>query len=174
MRTRLLLTGAVLLGGCATTGTLSTDGPTRAALDFEAISFEVSSWGKPLQSWRIAADGTTEFRKSETLSGFQHYRIDTRRLVLARADVARIASLLAVTQRHVGAGIACTERITDQPYGRVTWAVAGSSRQLAFDTGCLDTSARAPLEAIRAADALVAERAGGAPVVASEEVKPAG
>lgn len=174
MRMVGLLAGAALLGGCGAVGARPATKPMRAAPDFDVIAFEVSSWGRPLQSWRIAGGGDVEFRKAETLSHFQHFRVDTQRLTLGPEDVARIASLLAVARHHGATEIACTERVTDQPYGRITWQAAGTTHHLPFDTGCINASARAPLEAIRTADALVADRAANTPVVASEEVKPAG
>lgn len=174
MRMVGLLAGAALVGGCGAMEARPATIPMEAAPDFDAIAFEVSSWGRPLQSWRVEAGGAAEFRKAETLSHFQHFRVDTQRWTLALEDVMRIASLLAIARRHGETEIACTERVTDQPYGRITWQVAGASHELPFDTGCINASARAPLDAIRAADALIAERAASVPVVASDEIKPAG
>jgi len=177
MRLVGLLAGAALVGGCDAMGAMGArpaTKPMRAAPDFDVMAFEVSSWGRPLHSWRVASGGAAEFRKAETLSQFQHFRIDTQRWTLAPQDVTRIAALLAVARRHGETEIACTERVTDQPYGRITWQTAEAAHELRFDTGCINASARAPLDAIRAADALIAERAANAPVVASEEIKPAG
>src|SRR4051812_42333772 len=67
---------AIVLAACALA--LGAAAPRRPAPD--AIAFEVSSWGKPLVSWRVAADGRGTHTNTESGADFQHYRLVTRRI----------------------------------------------------------------------------------------------
>jgi hypothetical protein len=159
---------AIVLAACALA--LGAAAPRRPAPD--AIAFEISSWGKPLVSWRIAADGRGTYTKSEDGRDFQHYRLVTRRFVAGLNGFARLRAALAPAAGYARREVPCGPRMTDFPYGSVTWTSGRVERRVRFDTGCRSAEAKSVEAAISAADALVAKWGGAGPIVETREVAP--
>lgn len=158
---------AIVLAACALA--LGAAAPRRPAP--ESIAFELSSWGRAMESWRVAADGRGLYTKSEGRI-FQHYRLVTRRVAAGRTAMAQLDAVLAPAERYAGREVPCGPRITDFPYGSVTWTIGGRTRRVRFDTGCQSREAESVAAAVRAADALVAKWGGAGPIVETREVAP--
>ncbi len=159
---------AIVLTACALA--LAAAGPRRFMP--ETIAFEVNSWGKPLVSWQVGADGRGTYTKSEDGGDFQHYRLVTRRFDAGGTAFARLQAALAPARLYAGREVPCGPRITDFPYGSVTWTVAQVEQRVRFDTGCRSAEAKRVEAAIGAADALVAKWSASAPIVDTRDVAP--
>jgi hypothetical protein len=158
---------AIVLAACALA--LGAAAPHRPAPD--AIAFEVSSWGRAIASWRVAADGRGLYTKSEGRI-FQRYRLVTRRVAGGRTAIAQLDAVLAPAARFAGREVPCGPQITDFPYGSVTWTFGGRQRRIRFNTGCQSAEAQGVANAVRAAEALVAKWAAAGPIVETRDVAP--
>ncbi|MEA3038333.1 MAG: hypothetical protein QOE79_846 [Sphingomonadales bacterium] len=159
---------AIVLSACAVA--LAAAGPHHRSPD--AIAFEVSSWGKPLISWRVAADGRGTYTKSEGGRDFQHYRLVTRRFAAGRTAFAKLDAALTWAAGNADREVPCGSRISDFPYGTVTWTIGHETRRVRFDTGCQSAEAKRVEAAVSAADALVAKWSVAGPIVETREVAP--
>jgi len=147
---RLALLMPLLLGACAT----APSAPPRA---YEAIAFDISSWGRPIDSWEVRADGTASHVKMVQDEGapFRTYRLEHREFAVPPADFARLAGMAAALPRPRLDRADCKQRATDLPYGKLRLTQAGSAEDIAFDVGCLDAPYRAFVGQLRAMDAEV-------------------
>lgn len=122
-----------LLAGC-------TAGPSPAApeqassrhLRADRISFEINSWGSPMESFRIAADGTGEYGKAPAFRA----PLQTHRFNAGRAGFARIRAALASIEQFTARPPVCGSRATDLPYGEIVWQHGTVRASVRFDVGC--------------------------------------
>ena len=130
----------------------------------EHIEMETSSWGDPVTSWRIASDGTGEYRYRRDLPdrGTREADFVTKRFQAGRAGFARIARILRpVFARQQ---IMCREKqIYDLPYGHIGWQAGGRTHALGFDLGCTDRPSQRALGQLGDAERLIEAWAHDAP-----------
>lgn len=140
--------------GCASAPVASPPVPAATA---ERIEMEVRSWGRLLSRWSVSADGKAVLTRPQP-DVFNARELVTRRVDIGTRGFAELRRMLADAERHAGRKLACEERLTDMPYGKVLW-VGGSTApaQLDFDSGCRDAPTRAVVDALQAADNLVAD-----------------
>lgn len=123
------LAAAILLSGCATSGQSSYPPAVR-------ITFEVSSWGYVQERWSISAAGDATLERPPAGSQLGT-AAESQTFSLTPADFGRINATLAPNERFIAGGIACRNRITDAPYGKLVWRRAdGAEQQITFDIGC--------------------------------------
>lgn len=124
---------AALLIACATP-------PETAPSDTTQIAFERRSWGNIQERWTVSADGRAAFEQPPAGARFGTPP-EERDYNISHADFQRIQTALAPAERFVTDGLACTHRITDMPYGAVTWRDAdGQEREVSFNLGCERTA----------------------------------
>jgi hypothetical protein len=133
----------------------------------DAVSFELNSWGKPLDRWTIMADGSGELTTSSQKPGadFNDYTLAVQKLGPDPARYGRLIEALRPAQAFAGKTLPCGERATDMPYGSASWRRAGAERRLEFNVGCSSAKARKVIESLHAADGLVRQWAADAPKV---------
>lgn len=124
--------GLVLLAGCAAAPSLAAAEPSGHRLPAESISFEINSWGYPMESFRIASDGTGEYSKAPEFRA----PVETRRFNAGPAGFARIRAALADIEHFTRAAPACGSRATDFPYGGIVWQAGTARASVGFDVGC--------------------------------------
>ena len=130
---RGVMAALVLLAGCtAATSSAALEQPSGRRLPDDSISFEISSWGSPMESFRIAADGTGEYSKAPEFRA----PVQTRRFNAGPAGFARIRAALAGIEHFTTRAPACGNRATDFPYGGVTWHNGAARANVGFDVGC--------------------------------------
>jgi hypothetical protein len=127
---RRVVTALVLLAGCAAAQAPAQ--PSGHHLPADSISFEISSWGSPMESFRIASDGTGEYSKAPEFRA----AVQTRRFSAGPAGFARIRAALAGIEHFASVAPACGNRMTDFPYGQVVWQYGATRAAVSFDVGC--------------------------------------
>ena len=161
---------AVLLGGCASM--MGTQAPSAAQPPFEAITFEIKSWGRPIDSWAVRADGSAEHVKmvDEDPSTFPEYTLEHRVFTVLPADYAKLSAMAAALPEPRLSRDDCDERATDLPYGTLRLTRGEQEEAIAFDVGCLDARYQAFVGQLRAMDAAVTEWAAKTAAVKSEPI----
>jgi hypothetical protein len=166
MRRHALL-ATLLLAGCVSAP------PQTPRPEYRAIAFAMNSWGRPIDSWDITADGRVRYveAKSDAGAPFGTYRLEHREFAVGPAGFARIAAIAASLPQPRPTGTGCKQRATDFPYGTLRLDGAEASETLTYDTGCRDGPYLdlfiAPL---REMDAQVTEWAAKHPVARVEQV----
>ncbi|HYD13564.1 MAG TPA: hypothetical protein VEC11_12025 [Allosphingosinicella sp.] len=124
---RSAMMAMILLAGCTA---MAPPGSRRGAVD--SISFQLNSWGSPVEGFTIASDGRGEFRKAPA------FRAEPRvtRFNAGRAGFARIQAALAPVRRHAGSEVPCGQRMTDFPYGDIVWESGSSRATVSLNVGC--------------------------------------
>lgn len=139
----------------------------------ERISFEASSWGKPLSAWTVERSGAGRYTASRDApsGGFRNYDLVTRTFRIAPADYARIESLLRPARAFAGRDLPCRRTVTDQVYGKVRWT---TDEQVSFDLGCTSDQVKPIYDNFWEAETLVKRLAGAGTIVETKEVREPG
>jgi hypothetical protein len=153
------------LATLAAAGLLSLGAAPAPAAD--AVSFELNSWGRLLSSWTLNADGSGERVTARQAKGatFGDVDRDLQKLGPDPARYRRLLEALRPARAYAGREVPCGPRMTDLPYGELTWRHAGAARSIRFDSGCSSSTARKVLASVHAADELMAKWAADAPKV---------
>jgi hypothetical protein len=167
MRTVFALAACVALAGCQTVA----DG-TAVSPPPERIALVLKSWGAPVHSWTVEADGTgtSVTRVSPSGSPWPPYALEHRRFVLPAASLARLQALVSAIPNPVPSDADCKDRITDAMYGTLSLTSGGVTGDLPFYGGCFDAYYAPYLKGVKAMDDLVQATAEKAPVERREEV----
>ena len=166
----LLLTPLLLLASAACAEPTSV-GKAQAA-PIESIAFRISSWGRPIDSWEVRADGTAHHAKmvSEAGAPFGTYRLEHREFTITADDFAQLAAIVAKLPKPRLQRDDCEQRATDFPYGALELSQGGTSETIAFDIGCQDAPYQAFFDQLRTLDERVTALAGGYPVARVEQI----
>lgn len=174
MRTQAIIIAALALSATLLTAAAAAAAPApstvRTAADPDQVSMSTSSWGKPIARWTIRPDGSGEVATSKQVSkDFTDFVVVTRRLDAAPGRYDRIIGLLRVAEPYAGKSLPCGPRMTDAPYGEVSWRREGVTRALSVDYGCQSAEAIRVLDQLDAAQNLVAGWAANAPVISEDK-----
>ena len=160
---RALLVALLPLAACASAET------TPAAPAYEAIAFDINTWGRPMGSWEVHADGTVRHHKTEG-SVFGAHKVEHRDFTVDRAAFARLAAIAAALPQPRLKRDECKERAMDLPYGHLRLTRGGTEEAVDFDVGCRDARYVAFVGQLRAMDDMVGEWADRHPVDSVEDV----
>ncbi|MXO73446.1 hypothetical protein [Alteraurantiacibacter buctensis] len=154
MRPFALLAAPALLAGCATTPAQS------EAPAWTSVSFTMNSWGQPLTSWTVQADGSGTWSVSEPKDGdYFNRQTITVSLPADAAAATALAERIAALPATPPTGDGCRERITDQVYGALFIAGSGgTTKDYAYNAGCLDAPYAQFIATIRDVNGLVLAR----------------
>jgi hypothetical protein len=158
MRGAACLLAIAALAGCASEATGATDeapGP-----GWINASYEVNSWGKPLGSWSISADGTGTWTRAEPFGGEGiPVVVETRAIVSPPGGLQKLDAILGRLPDVPPSDSNCRDHATDMPYGTLALSGGGQggAKEYAFDTGCLDPNYKHFIATLTQADALVGE-----------------
>jgi hypothetical protein len=147
----LALSAVLIAAGCAAPDADAQSSPGR----FEAIALEINSWGRPIDSWEVRADGTGLHAKriAEGSPRSASYRLEHREFTVEAGEFARLAEMASELPRLAIAD--CQLRAIDLPYGTLRLSRAGAEEEISFDTGCQDARYRAFVAQLTAMDELV-------------------
>lgn len=159
---------ALLVAGCAARPLDTQPAPVA----FEAVGFEINSWGRPIDRWEVGADGTAHYAEAVFDEGadFYTYRLEHREFTVAPAEWARLIALAAQLPQPRPDRADCKERMTDMPYGALRVSRGGTEEAAPFDVGCRDDRYQAFVDQLHAMDTLVACWAKAHPVTRVEKV----
>jgi len=168
MRPAVML-APLLLAACATADAGAQSGQ---AAEYDSIGFAISSWGRPIDSWEVRADGTARHvkRVSDEGADFRTYRLEHREFTVAPADFRRLAAIAAKLPQPRPARDECEQLATDMPYGTLSLSRGDGTEELRFDIGCLDAPYQAFVGRLRAMDELVTEWAEQRPATRVDQV----
>jgi hypothetical protein len=169
MRKSILAVAA--LGLCAAAAAGQGKNPPRAAL--ESLSFESSSWGKPLSAWTIDSSGRGRHTASRAVpsGGFRDYDLITRSFDAGPSGYRRVEALLRPARAYAGAELPCRMEITDMVYGKVRWQGRGGARQVSFNLGCTSKAVAPLYGGFARADKLVERLAQAGRIVETRQVR---
>jgi hypothetical protein len=136
---------------------------------YEAIAFDINTWGRPMGSWEVHADGRVRHLKVEG-SVFGARTNERREFTVDGAAYARLAAIAAALPQPRPRRDDCVERAMDLPYGKLRLTRGGAEEAVDFDTGCRDRPYQAFVGQLRAMDDLVGEWAEQHPAASVEEV----
>jgi len=147
----LALFAALLAAGCAAPDADAQSSSGR----LDAIAFEINSWGQPIDSWEVRADGTARHAQKvpEGSPRSATYRLEHREFTVEAGEFARLAEMAGALPRLAISD--CKMRATDLPYGALRLSGAGAEEAIRFDTGCQDAPYQAFVARLRAMDELV-------------------
>jgi hypothetical protein len=131
---RGVTTALILLACCAAAPSPAAPGASDQRIPADSISFEISSWGYPIESFRIASDGSGEYRKAPEFRA----EVQVHRFNAGPAGFAQIRDALAGVERFTVQPPACGSRATDMPYGRIAWHAGSTEAAVGLDLGCQD------------------------------------
>ena len=148
---RDMIMAAMLVGGSAT---IASSAPAQTAGQrpgaAESISFELQSWGSPMEGFTIASDGSGEFHKAPALRA----AVQTSRFNAGRAGFARIRAVLASVEHYAAAEVPCGSRMTDFPYGEIVWQRGSRRAAVRLDVGCRSPEMQAVVQRAQQATTL--------------------
>jgi len=138
----------------------------------EVISFKLNSWGKPLFSWTISPDGIGFYAESSPIAGkgFYDYHWTVRSIAVGPDGYSKIQRLMTPARALAKGSVECGERMTDLPYGSVSWQSPTAKLDGSFDTGCSSAAMRPIISSIQQAHNQVAEWSGKAKITEEKDV----
>ena len=140
-----------------------------AAPAYEAIAFDINTWGRPMGSWEVHADGTVRHLKVEG-SVFDAHTNERREFTVDSAAYAKLAAIAAALPQPRLKRDDCKERAIDLPYGKLRLTRAGTEEAVDFDVGCRDRRYVEFVGQLQAMDELVGEWAARHPATSVEAV----
>ncbi|WP_294076617.1 hypothetical protein [Sphingomonas sp.] len=162
----ILMLGAALLGCAPAPGPAAGTGPG------ETVGLTIKSWGKPLFAWTLTPQGEGVFTYADegATKDFRDYVLKTKRISAGRAGYAQVAKLLSPGRRYAGEKLPCERRITDMPYGVISWG-AEPAMQVKYDLGCQSAATTPVYDGMKRAQDLMKGWADKEPVA---ETRPGG
>jgi hypothetical protein len=161
------LTSPVARGADAAPGPMA--GP------WDMIAFEVKSWGRPVTSWRLLADGSGSW--TETVEA-QGERAPRPRAVWHEVE-AGVAGFGRIAGEYARVGFpapdpqVCVEFLPDLPYGTLRLTRGASTVEIDWNSGCLDAQYQTFIQTLKAADTIVAGWGRAGRVLRTEALEPA-
>lgn len=144
----LTLLGAISAHATATT---PLTGP------WDMVTFELNSWGKPVVSWIVTADGSGSWSETKDGASFSDYSVVVHEIAADKAHHEALAALLKRLPFPAPVTEGCKNFMTDAPYGRIRLTHGATTVELAYNAGCMDAPYVAYLDVLKAAESLVAE-----------------
>jgi len=163
-----LALAGVLLGadGAAHTAESRWSGP------WDLIAFEVKSWGQPVTSWRLLADGSGSWTETVHDDGAPPggYRLVWHEFAAGANGYQQVESILSRLPDPVPDYADCANRMTDLPYGTIRLTRGATTVEIAWNSGCMDDGYRAFIDTLKAADTMIAARGRTGRVLRTEEI----
>lgn len=165
---------ALLLPACSGSG--AADAPDRQPVPerivpWDSVVFTNSSWGRPVNSWQVNADGTGYWAETKSANGqpFGPYTVVFHDLAVGEDGVRKLALMMGDIPDPAPSTTGCKEFATDMNYGRLTIASGPALRSVDWNAGCHDAEYRLFMGQLVAADRLVEQWGRAAPVSREEK-----
>ncbi|MCB2048595.1 MAG: hypothetical protein KDE32_10250 [Novosphingobium sp.] len=156
-RAALLLAMSV---GAAASPALAHPARQSTESDWDMMAFEMKSWGEPVTSWRIMADGQgswTETVRETPDAPMGEYSLAWHEVTAGKGGFARLSAILSGLPDPAPAYRGCKSAITDQPYGTLRLTRGATTTEISYNAGCLDDDYVAFLDVLKAANLQVEE-----------------
>lgn len=138
---------------------------------WDMIVFEVRSWGRPVTSWRLLADGSGSWTEAVREDGAppEDYRLVWHEVAASEDGYRRVEEILSRLPDPAPDYDDCRNRMTDLPYGTIRLTRGATTVEVAWNSGCMDDSYRAFMEMLKAADTAVATWGRAGSILRTEE-----
>lgn len=167
-----LLAAAAMLTACSGNAAGPRDTDRQAAVQpivpWSSLAFTNKSWGRPVGSWQVNADGTGYWAETKG-NRFGAYSVIYHDLSVGENGVRKLALLMGDIPDPAPDPDRCDEYVTDMNYGELTFAGGLGGRTVKWNAGCRDTSYLQFLGQLMAADRLVEEWGKAAPATREEK-----
>ena len=139
---------------------------------WDLIAFEVKSWGQPVTSWRLLADGSGSWTETvrEEPAPIGEYRLAWHEFAAGEHGYRQVETILSRLPGSIPDYDNCTNRMTDLPYGTIRLTRGATTIEIAWNSGCMDDGYRAFIETLKGADTTVAGWGRAGPVIRTEQV----
>lgn len=165
-RACVLTVGAVLLGAVC---------EARPAVHWDMISLEVKSWGRPVSSWRLLADGSGSWTETVASDGSprNEYTLVWHEFRAGPEGYGQVEAIVSQIPDPAPDYDDCKNLITDLPYGTLRLTRGATTIEIAWNSGCMDEDYRAFTNTLKAADAVVAGWGSAGRILRIEPAEPA-
>jgi hypothetical protein len=121
---------------------------------WDLIAFEVKSWGQPVTSWRLLADGSGSWTEAIRDEGtpLGDYRLVWHEFAAGADGYQQVESILSRLPEPIPDYADCANRMTDLPYGTLRLTRGATTVEIAWNSGCMDDGYRTFIETLKAAD----------------------
>lgn len=163
---------AALLALLAAPASAQSKGTFPLTDEWDGVSFELKSWGRPVVSWNISPGGAGLLTETITPEGaeFGRYDLVSHQLNVGRENYGKLASIIRRLPFPAPAYSACEERATDLPYGTLTVKQGSTQVTLDFNVGCQDAAYQGYVATLKQASDLVEAWAKASPIVRTEQI----
>lgn len=138
---------------------------------WDMIAFEMNSWGQPIRSWRILANGGgswTVAEREESAPPFSAPSLVWHDIEPEAANYAALEKILAALPDTAPDADACANFMTDMPYGTLRLTRGATTIEIAWYAGCLEEGYVAFMDILKAADVHMEALGKAAPVSRTE------
>lgn len=124
---------------------------------WDLIAFEVRSWGEPVTSWRLLADGSGSWTEAVRDDGapLGDHRLVWHEFAAGADGYRQVEAILTHLPDPIPDYAGCANRMTDLPYGTIRLTRGATTVEITWNSGCMDDSYRAFIETLKAADTVV-------------------
>ena len=122
---------------------------------WDMITFEMNSWGKPVESWIITTDGSGSWSETKDGASFSEFSIVVHEIVADKAHYEALAAVLKRLPIPAPVTEGCHNFMTDAPYGKIRLTHGATTVELSYNAGCMDPPYAAYLDVLKAAENLV-------------------
>lgn len=131
---------------------------TRWSGPWDMIAFEVLSWGHPVTSWRLLADGSGSWMEAVGEDGASRgdHHLVWHEVAAGEDGYRQVQEALSRLPDEIPDYDECSDRMTDLPYGTLRLTRGATTVEVAWNSGCMDDSYRTFIETLKAADTAVA------------------
>lgn len=138
------------------------------------VAFEVSSWGRPVTSWRVLADGSGSWTETVTREGAPpgEYDLVWHEFAAGEKGYREVVTILSRLPDPAPDYDHCANSMTDQPYGKIRLTRGATTTEIAWNSGCMDDDYRAFMDTLKAADTAVAGWGRAGKILRTESVLP--
>lgn len=114
-------------------------GPAEAG-DWDLIAFEVKSWGRSLNTWRIGPGGAGSWTETVETPGATAMPVKTVYHLIEAGDAGfdRISAIVARLPDPPPDADKCTHFMPDAAYGTIRLTKGSTTTEIAWNSGCLD------------------------------------
>ena len=125
---------------------------------WDMIAFEVKSWGRPVTSWRLLADGSGSWTEVVHDEGAppDGYRLVWHEFASGEDGYRQVETILSRLPDSIPDHDECSNRMADLPYGTLRLTRGATTVEVAWNSGCMDDGYRTFIETLKAADTAVA------------------
>ncbi len=125
---------------------------------WDMVAFEVKSWGRPVTSWTLLADGSGSWTEAVRDEGAppDGYRLVWHEFAAGADGYRQVEAILSRLPESIPDYDDCANRMTDLPYGTLRLTHGATTVEVAWNSGCLDDGYREFIGTLKAADTVVA------------------